>query len=97
MIGKFVVVRTKNAGVHCGVLRQCHTGQCTVVELAQARRIWRWRGANSLHEVALRGVAKDWTRISEPVESILIPEVIEVIPCTAEAEANLKQSRWGKE
>lgn len=97
MIGKFVLVRTKNAGVHCGVLMQCSTGQCTVVELSQARRIWRWRGANSLHEMSIRGVSKDWSRISEPVDVIFIPEVIEVIPCTSEAEANLRQSRWSKE
>ena len=97
MIGRFVVVRTRNAGVHCGVLRQCPTGQCTTVELTAARRIWRWRGANSLHELSLRGASKDWTRISEPVGEIFLPEVIEVIPCTPEAEANLRQSRWTKE
>lgn len=97
MISKFVVVRTRNAGVHCGILRQCHTGQCTVVELAQARRVWRWRGANTLHELALHGASQDWTRISKPVEEIFLSEVIEVIPCTSEAEANLRQSRWAKE
>lgn len=97
MIGKFVVIRTRSAGVHCGILRQCHTGQCTVVELSQARRIWRWRGANSLHELALRGASQEWTRISESVEAIFISEVIEVIPCTPEAETNLRQSRWGRE
>lgn len=97
MIGKFVVIRTRSAGVHCGVLRQCHAGHCTVAELSVARRIWRWRGANSLHEVSLRGVSQDWSRISEPVEAIFLTEVVEVIPCTPEAEANLSQSRWANE
>lgn len=62
--------------------------------LADARRVWRWRGANSLHELSLRGAAKEYTRISEPVEQILLLDAIEVIPCTAEAEKNLRQSRW---
>jgi hypothetical protein len=53
MIGEFVIIRTKSAGVHFGFLRQ-FVGTCVVLE--EARRLWRWRGANSLHEVSLDGV-----------------------------------------
>lgn len=94
MVGRFVIVRTARAGVHCGVLRQLH-GQG--VELMDARRVWRWRGANSLHELSLRGAAKEFTRISEPVAEIVLLDALEIIPCTDEAEKNLRQSRWSKE
>lgn len=98
MIGRFVILRTSGAGVHCGWLKQVHSSsQGTTAELANARRIWRWRGANSLHELSLRGASQAWTRISEPVPEIFLSQVIEIIPCTAEAEANLTQSRWAKE
>lgn len=92
MIGKFVIVRTFRAGVHCGVLREVGGG---VVILTDARRIWRWRGANSLHELSIHGAAREYTRISEPVVEIMLLDAIEVIPCEPKAEADLRQSRWG--
>lgn len=45
------IIRTYSAGVHVGTL-ESHEG--TVVTLSNASRIWRWRGANTLHELALR-------------------------------------------
>jgi len=92
MEGKFVIVRTYSAGVHCGVLSSLKDKAAI---LTDARRIWRWRGANSLHEVALHGAAEDYTRISEPVPEILLTEAVEVIPCVATAQENLTRSRWG--
>ena len=94
MIGEFVLVRTRNAGVHCGELAEW-SQQGTAIRLTNARRIWRWRGANTLNELSLHGAERAWTRISEPVESILLTEAIEIIPCTPKAKANLETSRWG--
>ena len=93
MVGSFVLVRTYSAGVHCGRLVSREGRECV---LAEARRIWRWRGANTLHEIALRGVSEEYTRISEPVESIMLTEAIEVIRCSAESIENLIRSRWGE-
>lgn len=87
----FVVVRTYSAGVHVGKL--VSRRGCDVV-LTNARRLWRWRGANTLNEVALRGVAEEYTRISEPVDSITLTEAIEVLVTTKMAAANLSRSRW---
>lgn len=92
-IGTFVVVRTYSAGVHCGTLAAQDGKRVT---LTDARRIWRWRGANSLHELALHGADEAWTRISAPVAAIDFSEAIEVITCTEPARDNLSQSRWGK-
>lgn len=89
----FVVVRTYSAGVHCGTL-EGRMGREVV--LSDARRLWRWSGANTLHEVALRGVDEAYTRLSEPVASITLTEAVEVIPATAQAAANLGRSRWAK-
>jgi len=87
-----VVVRTYSAGVHVGELVSC-TG--SEVELANAHRLWRWRAANTLHEVAIRGVAQDYTRISERVPSIILTGAIEIIECSAAAAENLRTPRWG--
>ena len=91
-IGRFVLVRTFTAGVHCGTLKE----SCgTAVVLETARRVWRWRGANSLNELAMNGAAQDHTRISEPVPLIALTQATEIIPCSEKAKANLSQSRWG--
>lgn len=88
--GKFCVVRTYSAGVHVGVVAQREGSD---VVLQGARRVWKWQGANTLHEIALRGVGKG-SRVSEAVESILVLGAIEVIPCTPEATENLRGAAW---
>lgn len=91
LIGKLVLVRCDRAGVHIGTLVD-RIGKCA--ELSDARRLHRWRGANTLSEVATTGVAQDYTRISEPVSTIVLTDAIEVMPVTARAAQTLG-SRWG--
>jgi hypothetical protein len=99
ILGKFCVIRTRSDGVHLGTVAEI---QGTVARLAGSsdrgtwgqRRLWQWAGANTLNEVSLRGVDQSESRISEPVEEVLLTEVISVTPCTAEAEQNLSVSRW---
>ena len=88
----YVIVRTYSAGVHAGTLVS-RTGK--EVTLENARRIWFWKGANTLHEIALHGVGTG-SKISEPVESITLTEAIEVITATASAEKNLSAAVWSK-
>lgn len=88
---KLVIVRTYSAGVHIGELVSRNGQEATI---ANSRRLWRWRGANTLNEAALYGVAQEFTRISEPVPSIDLTQVIEVIPVASAAVKNLTTSRW---
>ena len=94
--GRFCIVRSRNQGVVCGVV-QAVSGRC--VELTDARQIHNWSGdldgrhINTLFEMATFGAPT--ARISEPVPFILMTEACGVIPCTEDAEANLRQSRWG--
>ena len=89
---KYVLLRTTGAGVHFGCLVSRDGGEVT---LSDARRLWRWKGANTLHEIALRGVSDDYTRISEPLAEAVVLGVHEVLTLTEEARANLTRSRWG--
>ncbi len=86
----FVVVRTYSAGVHFGELA-ARRGQ--EVDLVNARRLWNWNGANTLHEVATVGVAEN-SKISAPVETITLTQAIEVIGVSEVARKNLERSRW---
>lgn len=77
-LSNFSIVRTYSAGVHVGEVVSLDGKTCV---LRNARRIWRWRGANTLNEIALRGVNRyEYTRISETVPTITLTEAIEVIP-----------------
>jgi hypothetical protein len=82
------------SGVHVGQLAS-HKGQEVV--LRNSRRIWRWRGANTLNELSVHGADEDYTRISEPVAQITLCEVCEVLPCTPLAARNLSRSRWAQD
>jgi hypothetical protein len=90
MIGKFVIIRGNNSGVHTGFLKDFAGQQAT---LTGHRRIWSWSGANTLNEIALAGCG-DESRISMPVPIITVTDVLEVIPCSPVAQANLENSRW---
>ena len=92
MIGKYCVIRTYSAGVHVGDLAERNG---TEVKLTNARRIWRWEGANTLHEIAVRGVGSG-SKISDQVDEIMLTEVIEIIPATEEATANLRGAKWAR-
>lgn len=89
-IGKFVIVRGTDSGVYCGVLVEVHA---RAVVLKDSRNIWSWERANTLHELSLHGCSES-SRISEPVQEEAILDVVQIIPCTAEARANLERSRW---
>ncbi len=90
--GKYVLVRTTGAGVHVGRLV---SRDGDAVTLTDARRLWRWKGANTLHEVALSGVDDTYSRISEPVTEITVLGCHEVITLAEAARENLTRSRWG--
>lgn len=74
--GTRVLVRTQSAGVHYGTLAS-RQGQETI--LTNARRIWSWTGALSLSEIAAKGVNVSGSKISLPVEEIILPTSIEII------------------
>lgn len=97
-VGEFCIVRTESAGVHCGFLRQVAGDACVLTE---ARIVYQWAGANTLHELSLYGSADGdgpvRTRISEPVPRVLLPSgVVAVIPCSEAAAEDLRRSRWAE-
>lgn len=90
---KVVLIRTYSAGVHVGTPVGKLKGK--EITLKNAHRIWRWRGANTLHELSQEGAdEKEHTRVSEVVPSITLTEVIEMMPCSVDAAKNLTTPRW---
>lgn len=91
MLNEYVIVRGRDSGVHVGTLLEQHGRE---VLLADASIVWRWRGANTLYEMSLRGVDTEYSRISEQVARAFVPDAIMILPCTEVAHRNLSKPRW---
>ena len=87
MIGKYCMIRTYSAGVFAGTVKS-RDGKEAV--LTNARRIWYWDGAASLSQLAQSGTTKpENCKFPEPVDEVLLTEVIEIIPITDAARATI--------
>lgn len=87
MIGRYVVVRASDAGVHAGILEECEGRSCV---LREARRLWYWKPANGamyLSGVATEGLDHS-SRLGAPVH-IYLSEDCEIIECTEKSAASI--------
>lgn len=86
---KYYIVRADRAGVFAGNIKERNGGEVTMTNV---RRIWYWDGAASLSQMAVEGVKKPQNcKFTVTVPEMIILGVIEIIPCTAEAEACIKE------
>lgn len=89
-IGKKVLIRANGAGVYFGTLERMEGDQ---VKVANVRNIWRWTGASCLSQIANEGVTGN--KIGPVVSSMVINNVLQVMPLTDAAIANLEnQPEW---
>lgn len=87
MKGKYCMVRTYSAGVFAGTIVSRKGKEVT---LKDARRIWYWDGAASLSQLATEGTKKpENCKFPCPVASVLLTEVVEIIPITLIAKKSL--------
>lgn len=88
MIGKYVIVRCKDAGVHAGVLEK-HEGREAV--LTEARRLWYWKPLEGkfLSAVSVYGLGKE-SKVGMPEIRTHLTEDCEIIECSREAEKSVR-------
>lgn len=86
---QYSIIRTYSAGVFAGYIKS-RKGKEAVI--SNARRLWYWSGAASLSELSVNGVKKPHEcKFPCEVEEVILTEVIEILPCTAEAEKSIKE------
>ena len=86
--GKFCIVRTNRAGVFFARIASMHG---STADLEDARRLWYWDGAASLSQLAMEGVKRPGNcKFTVTVPAMTVLDVIEVIPCTEAAVANIE-------
>lgn len=84
----YCIVRTYSAGVFAGYIEKKDGKE---VVLRKVRRIWYWDGACSLSQLARDGTLKpEDCKFACEVDTILVTEAVEIISCTAEAQASIQ-------
>jgi hypothetical protein len=95
---KAVLIRSVHAGVHFGYLKSKEdTLAGRVVVLLKTRRVWYWKGAASLSQMAVDGVnCPNECKFTVELEENEITNVIEILPLTEKAFENLKSVKVWK-
>lgn len=90
-MNKKFIVRCNRAGVFYGEIVS-QNGQ--EVEMRNVRNIWYWNGAATVMQLATEGVSKPKDcKFSVPVDSMVLLEAIQIIPCTDQAVKSLDDVR----
>ena len=80
---KKVIIRTESAGVFFGEIKERNGNEATITN---CRRLWQWKGAASLSQLAVEGVKyPEDCKFTVTVDEMTVLGIIEIIPCTKEA------------
>ena len=83
----YKIIRTARAGVFAGYLKT-RTGSETI--LINARRLWYWKGAASLSQLAMEGIScPNECKFPVVVSSVELLETIEVLDVTEKARKSI--------
>ena len=84
---KYVICRTYSAGVFAGYL-ESRNGQEVV--LLDARRIWYWKGAASLSQLAMDGTScPKECKFPKAVDRVELLQAIEILDVTENAKKSI--------
>jgi hypothetical protein len=88
MIGKYVIVRCHDAGVHAGTLESHEGRECV---LTDSRRLWYWKPKSHafLSGVAVYGL-HEISKIGAPIR-VHLTETCEIIECSERAQESIER------
>lgn len=88
MDNTYYIVRCDRSGVFAGNIVE-RNGQ--EVTMSDARCLWYWYGAASLMQLAKDGTSKPREcKFTVSVESLVVLDAIEILPCTETAEKSIR-------
>ena len=92
LIGKYVIVRCRDAGVHAGILL-AHEGR--EATLKDSRRLWYWKPADGkkfLSGVAVAGLHND-SKVGATLPLLHLTETCELILCSDAAAKSIASAK----
>ncbi len=94
LVGKKVLIRSYSSGIHFGTLEQAEPLEDRLItQLANSRRIHYWEGACSCSQIAQGGIGSG--RVAVTLPTLVVADVIEIIPLSERATSNLEsQAVW---
>jgi len=94
MKDNYVIVRTYSAGVFAGELMGRKGKE---VNLKNARRLWYWKGAASLSQLAIDGVKNpESCKFPCEVKNIILTEAIEILSVSEKAFKSIQEVKIWK-
>jgi hypothetical protein len=92
LIGEYVIVRCRDAGVHAGTLID-YEGRTVI--LKNSRRLWYWVCANnqiSLSGVASEGVVEKESKIPAVVGTLILSDACEILETTPQCQESIERA-----
>ena len=90
-MNKKVIVRGDRSGVFFGTLVGKDGSE---VVLKNCRRLWYWDGAATISQLAVDGTQRpNECKFTVSVNSIIILDAIEIIPCTEDAISSIEGAK----
>ena len=97
MLGKYVIVRCRDAGVHSGILESYAGRECVLTE---SRRLWYHKPADkslSWYEgVAVSGLSED-SKCSGEVPRRHLTETCDIVLCAIDAELSIRGAKTNEQ
>jgi hypothetical protein len=79
--GSRVLVRDHRAGVHVGEFVEFDAAAKTI-QLSNARKVWYWSGAASVHGIAANGLSHSESKVAPSVTTVISTDVVEIVECS---------------
>ena len=93
-IGKYCIIRCRDAGVHAGIVQYVNG---RTVHLKNSRRMWRFWSASehTLSAVSQLGLSDNGkSQLARQLnETIELLDACEILPCSSDAEASINEWR----
>ena len=92
MLGKYVIVRCRDAGVHTGFLESYNGREAVLID---SRRLWYWKPADKqkyLSGVAVAGLHPD-SKVGAKIDRIHLTETCEIIQVNKEAVLSISGAK----
>jgi hypothetical protein len=86
------IIRCDRAGVFFAGIAERRGDE---VDLVDARKIYYWRGAAAVEQIAMDGVS-DQSQLTVKVPSMTVTQAIQIIPCSEKATKVLEAIREWK-
>lgn len=93
-VGKYCIVRCRNAGVHAGIVERADS-EWTVLARG-SRRLWKWHSGFTLSEAATTGIDASQSRVAVALlEPLSIPtvDVAELLICSDRARRSMEEAK----